>query len=610
MSKLNFKRIMAAALVILTIAAMALPTAAYSGNYCTAKTKDTVYLRTKATSSTSSKYLVEGCNTIPANTTVDVLAVSGDYFKIEYNNYQGYVKISQLTIVAGSGTTAESVYFRKSATSSTKASNRVSGCETIPKGMTVTITGASGSFFAITYGQYSGYARMRDIILTWTSSTGTAADTSGAATGPNNGAAASGGAGLVASDSAAATSATSGIDQSGYKPSYTAITPNYTGKIAYLDKIRKQPNSSTAGANVWTYIPGGSSFTVMGSSGTSWLFVSYNGVKGFLPKDKVLTEFEYAQKYESTPTPTANNVNFGLTEATATPTVATTANPGDVYTTATQWTGTCKELVILRATANKSTASDNVRTRVPSGATVTVLGSSGDFYYISYGTYVGFARKVDIVAATTTTTTTTTGSTDTSAATTPTGDVWGSIQVPGTVINYKIYSNATTSSGAYKYGGYDYICALTPYANPIAVISGHNMRNRAGKSNSMFHELHHVQNALSNGNKCERCGAATGGAKTNIFNISYNGSTKWQVVLFYETPATTSASVKLANLLADGNNTTVSAWMDMQYKNCATYGGTRLADITSSKYMILVTCGDLKGGTTGARLYFVLAAVN
>ena len=124
MKNCTIKRVLAVFLVVLTVLAMAVPAVAYSGNFCTGRTKDTVYLRNKATSSTSAKYLVEGCNTLPANTAVDVIGVSGTYFKVEYSDYTGYVKISEISVVDGRGTAKEKIILRRTAVNSTKASNR------------------------------------------------------------------------------------------------------------------------------------------------------------------------------------------------------------------------------------------------------------------------------------------------------------------------------------------------------------------------------------------------------------------------------------------------------------------------------------------------------
>ena len=91
---------------------------------------------------------------------------------------------------------------------------------------------------------------------------------------------------------------------------------------------------------------------------------------------------------------------------------------------------------------------------------------------------------------------------------------------------------------------YNYVYALSYKGAPISVIYGHNMRvaARKNKGDEGLHELHHVQNAWLGGKKCELCGASTSGAKTSVFDISYNGSSRWQLCGFFELSSGNSSS--------------------------------------------------------------------
>ena len=90
-------------------------------------------------------------------------------------------------------------------------------------------------------------------------------------------------------------------------------------------------------------------------------------------------------------------------------------------------------------------------------------------------------------------------------------------------------------------GDNSYIYAMSYYDDPIAVITGHNKR----VSQTGLHQLHHVQNAWLGKAKCDytkRCSADCSGCKTSIFNINYNGSSRWQLVCFYEIDKSTVSS--------------------------------------------------------------------
>ncbi len=185
------------------------------------------------------------------------------------------------------------------------------------------------------------------------------------------------------------------------------------------------------------------------------------------------------------------------------------------------------------------------------------------------------------------------------------GDVWGSISIPG-ARTYSIYSNRADGKGGYYYNkDYNHIFSMTPQGAQVAVIMGHNMR----KSGKMFHALHHVQNAWLGKVKCERCGAScTAANKASTFSIAYDGYQKWDLVCFYETESREPASTLSFNALSTGG---VSAWLDYQLSRAgsAPKGMTVGTASSGDKLMILITCGDKVGGSTGARLYMVLKAV-
>ena len=294
-------------------------------------------------------------------------------------------------------------------------------------------------------------------------------------------------------------------------------------------------------------------------------------------------------------------------------------------------TATCN----FRTSASSSASLVSDCNTISTGKQVTILDntSGGNYWKVSYNGYTGwiYGAYVKLTTAGSTTGGTTTGG---SAGTDPgsstvgklsyaryTGssqDIWGSIQVDGTNINKSIYCNAIDSKGNFYYNAYtsttNYIYALSYYTNPIAVIYGHNMR----KSGTAFHDLHHVQNAWLGISKCEYCGDDCTGAKTGVFNISYGGSTRWQVAGFFEASSATissSTTRKNINLYSSMQSNRTGAakqeWIDTMMSYCnASYKGMTLSSMTSSdKVMILVTCAD-KTGDSYQRLYFLLKAVN
>ena len=146
-------------------------------------------------------------------------------------------------------------------------------------------------------------------------------------------------------------------------------------------------------------------------------------------------------------------------------------------------------------------------------------------------------------------------------------------------------------------------------ANPDApgaiCIMGHNMR----KSGTMFHDLHHLQNKIMGKGKCEKCGKDVSNVDSSTtLNIVYDGYSQWQMFAMYETAKTEPRATLNYNAL--NNNATGAAkldWINYQIaRSQHNFGVTPTAD---DKVMILITCGDLVGGSTGARLYIALKAV-
>ena len=282
-------------------------------------------------------------------------------------------------------------------------------------------------------------------------------------------------------------------------------------------------------------------------------------------------------------------------------------------------------------------------TKVPKGSTVTILGSEDGWYKVSYAGYTGYLSDDYVTVNTASSGSTSSPSNGLSGGTSSgssmsgsssqggggakyakytgtTSDRWGTISVAGTNINTYIYCNAINSKGQFYYNAYSgsssYIYALSYLGSSLASITGHNMR----VSQTGFHGLHHVQNAWLGKSKCDytkRCSASTSGAKTSVFNINYDGYTRWQLVCFYEIDkSTVSSSSKRYNILmtncftVDPTPAQRQTWLEYQkqYAN-SSYRGMWVSNASANdKLMILSTCAD-NSGDDYQRLYMVLKAI-
>ena len=342
--------------------------------------------------------------------------------------------------------------------------------------------------------------------------------------------------------------------------------------------MRVNPDSATQADNVVKTFSRveGKTFELLGETG-DWYYARYEGSEGFVRKK-----------------------DFDLQTASAS-TASTTTPQYSKFSAAKSGVAT-DSAIWMRATASKDAEVTKKFSGVR-GETFTLLGESGDWYYAQYEGAEGFVRKQDFTLP---------GQTAPAAnLSQPSGDKWGSIKVSGTKINHTIYCNAI-SGNDYKYNkSYYNIFSMTNYSSQVTVLMGHNMRKSAGSSKGMFHDLHHVQNAFLGRKTCESCGRSCSGAKTDVFNINYQGYSKWKLLCFYETPSSGSYNV-LVNTAT--NTGSPSSWISTQYANArnSNYKGMVLdsSGTGSDRLMVLITCGDTYGSTSTSRLYMVLKAIS
>ena len=342
--------------------------------------------------------------------------------------------------------------------------------------------------------------------------------------------------------------------------------------------MRVNPDSSTQAENVVKTFSRveGKTFELLGETG-DWYYARYEGSEGFVRKK-----------------------DFDLQTASAS--TASTTTPQYSKFSAAKSGAATDSAIWMRATASKDAEVTKKLSGVR-GETFTLLGESDDWYYAQYEGAEGFVRKQDFSLP---------GQTASAAnLSQPSGDKWGSIKVSGTKINHTIYCNAI-SGNDYKYNkSYYNIFSMTNYSSQVTVLMGHNMRKSAGSSKGMFHDLHHVQNAFLGRKTCESCGRSCSGAKTDVFNINYQGYSKWKLLCFYETPSSGSYNV-LVNTAT--NTGSPSSWISTQYANArnSNYKGMVLdsSGTGSDRLMVLITCGDTYGSTSTSRLYMVLKAIS
>lgn len=293
--------------------------------------------------------------------------------------------------------------------------------------------------------------------------------------------------------------------------------------------------------------------------------------------------------------------------------------------------------IYVRSTATSSTKGAT-KLRNMRGKTFTVLGtdSTGSFLYVDYNGTRGFVRAQDFTFTggnvvdqkpnnNNNNTTGATGgnvtSNNTGAAAigTPAGvgtgsssEKWGSITIPGAG-TYPIYGNYTNKKGNlyyYDYSNiksYKYVHTTTAQGSQVAVVMGHNMR----KSKTYFHNLHHIQNAILGKSACDYCKASCSGYGKSI-SASWEGSSSWEVVAFFEVPKNKAYKNILAQMAQPWNYTT-SQYLSSVASYVNTFSSNSWANTSAltdnGKYMMLVTCGDKTDSSSIAKLYMLLKAV-
>lgn len=362
----------------------------------------------------------------------------------------------------------------------------------------------------------------------------------------------------------------------------------------------------------------------------SQVYVTIGSVAGWVPASAI-------SNLRSTSSGSINVANLPTSGGTAGSTGGT-ASGVNMYDKAKSAVSKDKNIYV-RSTATSSTKGAT-KLRNMRGKTFTVLGtdSTGSFLYVDYNGTRGFVRAQDftftsgnVVEQKPNNNTGTNGGNVTSNNTgmaaigTPAGkgtgsssEKWGSISIPGAG-TYPIYGNYIGEKKGKTYYYYDYVLRKSYYyvhtttaqGSQVAVVMGHNNRKKVGTSNSYFHNLHHIQNAILGKSSCEKCKASCSGYGKSI-SASWEGSSSWEVVAFFEVPKNKAYKNILPQMAQPWNYTTAQYLSNVKsYVN--TFSGKSWANTSAltdnGKYMMLVTCGDSGDNDSIAKLYMLLKAV-
>lgn len=292
--------------------------------------------------------------------------------------------------------------------------------------------------------------------------------------------------------------------------------------------------------------------------------------------------------------------------------------------------------------------SGGVVATVKSGAVVTVLDStsSATWWRISVGNKEGYVRRIYLkltngAAATTAAPTAKpapsskpTGSSSSSGSVTVSGalaskianakginsDTVGWIKVPNTNVDEPILYGANfyyASHNIYRKKSYDGVYPFYNKATKNIVVFGHNMRGSA----TIFHQLHHLQEAALGFSKCQsgQCGRGLSSSLKDwyksssgrVWDIAIYGKQKWEVFAMYEVKASEPISTLRNNWspLSGSNSAAVQKWIDGQLKRSQINFGVSVD--SSDQLMTLITCGNnYDYSTANSRLFVFLKNVD
>ena len=354
--------------------------------------------------------------------------------------------------------------------------------------------------------------------------------------------------------------------------------------------------------------------------------------------------------------PYAYTALTALTAMTATST--STAGTTGTTTTSSSSTGTIYNVSTYANMRAKASASGTLVAKVNKGSTVTILGTSGSFYKVSYSGKTGYIDKRYVRVASTGSSDTTTPGTTGSTTYTPTGTDTGAITLGSGKILVTPYTNENSATVAGLLSsaraansetiGYIYIPGIVTqpilfhkasvhfyathglnkktsssgsiyafYGDMVRnnTVTGHNMR----QSGTMFSPLHYLQEKAEGYAKSQ---STDKGAKVvdlagypsittnNIWQVSLFGYTKWQVFAMYETKANEPTGTLKYNIspLSSSTPSQIRDWVAYQKNRSEIKFNVPVN--TDDIFLTVYTCGNnYDNANAQSRLYFFLKAV-
>ncbi len=197
-------------------------------------------------------------------------------------------------------------------------------------------------------------------------------------------------------------------------------------------------------------------------------------------------------------------------------------------------------------------------------------------------------------------------------------DTIGWISVPDTNIEYPILYASNWYYADHNINKSDSLEGVYPFVNKLTknvVIFGHNLR----KSETGFHEMHHMQEAALGYNYCQadQCGESLGSkhddwaSENSVWDISVFGKEKWQVYAMYEVSANESITTLRNNwnYNISSNDSTVQRWIDGQVARSQIDFNVNVT--SDDQLMTIVTCGtNYDSATANSRLFVFLKCVD
>lgn len=355
------------------------------------------YLNIRATASSSATL----AGVLPKGATVTILETLDGWYKIQSNGITGYVSSAYIST---DGSTGSSTSSSSSATGSAKINaytvNIRSGASTtssvianVGKGTAVTVTGEDGDWYKVEYNGQSAYVKKDYVTL----------------------------------DSAASSSGSSSSSSSTSSDKTGTINASY---------VRLRSGASLS-ASILKTLDKGAQMTVTGEDG-DWYKVSYSGQTGYVYKTYLTVEGSSSSGSSSsssdkTGTINATYVRFRASASTSSSILTTFSKGASVTVSATEgdWykvsyngqTGYVYKTYVTVEGESSSSSSDNVQSasgtgtirgsyvRVRSGAstsssilatvhtgtTMTITGTTGEWYQVSYNGQTGYVYKSYLV---------------------------------------------------------------------------------------------------------------------------------------------------------------------------------------------------------------------